>query len=100
MRASGACELADRSMPTPLQGKHIQWMCVQVKEHADDWPLTKLHRWIGFIQCALLANRVLDLDGLKSMFDQAKVAFGETGEDLFDHLNPDSSFELDIGGEG
>ena len=87
-------------MPAPLQKEHVQWMCGKIKEHAEDWPLNKLHRWIGFVQAALLANRVLDLDGLKSMFDEAKITYGGTGEDLFDHLDPESSFELDIGGQG
>ena len=59
-----------------------------------------LHRWIGFIQCALLTHGVLDLEGLKSMFDKAKIAYGDKGQDLIDHLNPDNAFELDIGGEG
>jgi hypothetical protein len=46
---------------------------------------------------------MLDLDGLKAMFDQAKAAHGETSEDLedlIDHLDPTSSFEFDIGGQG
>jgi hypothetical protein len=34
------------------------------------------------------------------MFDRAKVAFGELGDDFLDHLDPRSSFQLDIGGEG
>jgi hypothetical protein len=45
----------------------------------------------------------LDLDGLKAMFDQAKAAHGDTSEDLenlIDHLDPTSSFEIDIGGQG
>ena len=48
----------------------------------------------------MLTNRMLDLDGLRAMFDEAKRAHGETSEDLTDHLDPTSSFELDIGGEG
>ena len=46
----------------------------QIEEHAEDGPATKLHRWIGFVQGAMLANRMLDLDGLKAMFDDAKAA--------------------------
>jgi hypothetical protein len=30
----------------------------------------------------MLANRMLDLDGLKAMFDQAEAAHRETSEDL------------------
>lgn len=91
---------ADSSLPAPLRQEHLRWMCVRIEEHAEDWSSAKLHRWLGFVQCALLANGLLDLEGLKSMFDKAKVAYGDPGEDLLDHLNPDSSFEFDIGGEG
>ena len=93
-------DATDSRLPPPLRKQHLQWMCVEIEAHSDDWQTEKLNRWIGFIQCALLANGLLDLDALKSMFDKAKVAYGETGQDLLDHLNPNSSFEFDIGGEG
>lgn len=86
-------------LPMPLQPKHLEWMCDNIEQHAEDWPATRLHRWIGFVQCAMLANRMLDLDGAQAMFDVAKVAHGEIDEDLSDHLDPTSSFEVDIGGE-
>ena len=87
-------------LPRPLRPRHLRWMCDNIENHAEDWPPTKLHRWIGFVQCAMMANRMLDLDGAKAMFDKAKVAHGEISEDLLDHLDPTSSFEVDIGGEG
>ena len=90
----------ESDLPTPLQPKHLEWMCDNIEKHAEDWPATKLHRWIGFVQCAMLANRMLDLDGAKAMFDEAKVAYGEISEDLFDHLDPACPFDVDIGGEG
>ena len=90
----------DLDLPEALQHKHLEHMCDRITKHAEDWSATKLHRWIGFVQCAMMANRMLDLDGIKAMFDKAKNAYGETSEDLFDHLDPRSSFELDIGGEG
>jgi hypothetical protein len=87
-------------LPVALHPRHLEWMCDRIRSHAEDWPLTKLHRWIGFVQCAMIANRMLDLDRAKLMFNTAKVAHGEIGDDLLDHLDPASSFELDIGGEG
>ena len=90
-------------LPKALQPKHLLWMCNKIEEHAEDGPVTKLNRWIGFVQGAMLANRILDLDGLKAMFDNAKRDHGETSEDLedlTDHLDPTSSFEFDIGGQG
>jgi len=59
-----------------------------------------MNRWVGFIQCAMIANGMIDLAGAKEMFDGAKLAFGEPGEDLLDHLDPESSFAFEIGGEG
>ena len=87
-------------LPASLQPRHLIWMCDEIEQHAEEWPATKLHRWIGFIQGGLLANHMLDFRAAKAMFDEAKVAYGEASEDLLDHLDPDSSFELDIGGEG
>ncbi|MHC2066149.1 hypothetical protein ACYFX5_01630 [Bremerella sp. T1] len=91
------------SLPSALQPAHLVWMCNQIEEHSEDTPATKLHRWIGFIQCALLAHSILDLDGLKAMFNEAKRDHGESAEDLedlTDHLDSSNSFEFEIGGEG
>lgn len=93
-------ETPDLGLPKALQPKHLLWMCNKIQEHAEESPATKLHRWIGFVQCGMMANRILDLDGAKAMFDKAKAAHGEINEDLLDHLDPTSSFECDIGGEG
>jgi hypothetical protein len=92
----------DSGLPGALQRKHLLWMCAKIEEHAEEWPATKLHRWIGFVQCGMMANRMLDLNEAKAMFDQAKIAYGGSAEDedLVDHLDPESSFELDIGGQG
>jgi hypothetical protein len=75
-------------------------MCREIIGHTRDWPATKVHRWIGFVQAALIANQMLDLDGAKQMFDAAKNAYGAMSEDLVDHLDPTSDFEFDIGGQG
>jgi hypothetical protein len=85
--------------PRPLRREHLIWMCDRMIEHVDEWPAVKLNRWIGFIQCALIANRSIDLEAAKEMFNQAKNAFGEQSEDLVDHLDPDIPFKFDIGGE-
>lgn len=77
-------------------------MCRQVEQHAADWPAIKLHRWIGFVQCGMVANQILDFAGAKAMFDQAKNAYGEVADDpdLVDRLDPNCSFDMDIGGQG
>ncbi len=88
------------NLPKPVRPAHLAWMCRSIEQNAENWPASKLHRWIGFVQSAMIANRRLDLDEAKRMFDEAKAAHGETSEDLLDHLDPESSFEFDIGGEG
>ncbi len=93
-------EEEDSSLPEAMRRKHLERMCERIEKHAEDWPATRLHRWIGYIQCALIANRVIDLAEAKLMFDRAKVAYPESDEDLLDHLDPTSSFEFDIGGLG
>jgi hypothetical protein len=86
--------------PLALQPQHLEWMCRRIVEHARDWPAVRLHRWLGFVQGAMIANRIVDLAGAKAMFDGVKNVFGEMGDDLFDHLNPDVTFRFDIGGQG
>ena len=88
------------SLPKPLRPSHLCWMCDQIEINAEDWPATKLHRWIGFVQCGLLANHLLDLNDVRRMFDEAKVAHAESSEDLLDHLDSRSGFEFELGGEG
>lgn len=92
----------DSSLPAPLQSRHLLGMCDRIEEHAEDWPETRLHRWIGFVQCGLMANELLELSEAKTMFDSIKNRFGATLEDqdLADHLDPDSSFHMELGGQG
>lgn len=91
----------DPDLPKELQPEHLLFMCGRIEKNAATWPLSRLHRWIGFIQCAMLANRMLDLEGAKKMFDEARTAFGEGDDhDLLDHLDPTSAFNLDLGGQG
>ncbi|MGQ0636032.1 MAG: hypothetical protein ACT4QC_15585 [Planctomycetaceae bacterium] len=94
--------MTEPDLPKALRPKHLLWMCSKIEEHANDWPETKLHRWIGFVQCGMMANQILDLAGVKTMFDQAKAIHGGSGQDqdLIDHLDADNAFELDIGGQG
>jgi len=90
------------ALPAPLGPKHLLWMCEQIREHAERWPAARLHRWMGFLQAGIIANRMLTLDEAKAMFDTAKNCYGEGGDDrdLIDHLNAQSAFEIEIGGQG
>ena len=53
-------------------------------------------------KCAMIANGILDLVGTKRMFNSVKNEYVLTSEDqdLTDHLDPDISFEIDVGGQG
>lgn len=97
-----ASEDTPYDVPESLRPEHLAWMCDRIQRYAEDWPETKLHRWIGFVQCGMMANRIVGFDGIKEIVEEVKKSHGETGEDqdLIDHLDPDSSFRLDIGGEG
>jgi len=92
----------ERSLPKALHPQHLLWMCDQIQEHAQTSPVTKLHRWIGYVQAAILANRMLDLEQIRAMFDEVKKSHRVSGDDqdLVDHLDVDSSFKLDVGGQG
>jgi hypothetical protein len=89
-------------LPAALRPKHLLWMCTQLESHAESWPPTKVHRWIGYLQSGMIANRILGLDDAKRMFDIAKNSYGTDSNDpdLVDHLNVDSDFEFEIGGQG
>ncbi len=87
-------------LPPSVSSEHLSWMCRRLNKHIEEWSIAKMNRWIGFIQCAMIANRMIDLDGVKAMFDKAKFAFGEPSQELLDHLDPDSAFRFDLGGQG
>jgi hypothetical protein len=95
-------EQVNLDLPRAIHPQHLMWMCERILEHAEEWPRTKLHRWIGFIQCGMMANRISDFEETKAMFDEAKQTYGvdSNEDDLVDHLDPESSFKLDIGGQG
>jgi hypothetical protein len=92
----------ESSLPKALHPKHLLWMCDQIQKHAQRSPVIRLHRWIGFVQAGILANRMLDLDQIKAMFDEVKKSHsvGSEDQDLIDHLDVYSSFKLDLGDQG
>ena len=95
-------EEAASDLPQALHPMHLLWMCQQIEDNAEELHPTKLHRWLGFVQCAMMANGMLDFEAAKTMFNEAKNAYGISDEDddLVDHLDPASTFKLDIGGQG
>ena len=93
----------DSRLPDALQQEHLLRLCDWIEERAEDIPANKLHRWIGFVQGAMLAHRMLQFDDLRATAQKARLAdakANEESEDLLDHLDPTNSFEFDIGGQG
>lgn len=95
-----AWDHAGHGQPASLRSDHLLWMCEEIVAHAGDWPATRIHRWIGFVQGAMIANRMIDLDQAKAMFQKAKHAHRRPDADLLDHLDPDKYFRFDLGGQG
>ena len=98
---------SNESLDVPEDSKplHLLKMCKIVREQAfeesSDFPVSKLHRWIGHIQGCLITTKVATVDQIKEIMRMAKLAFGEKPDtELMRHLDPDSPFFLDIGGEG
>jgi hypothetical protein len=75
------------------------WMCTKIESYAETWPATKLHRWIGFIQAAMVAHRMLDLNRAKAMFDKAKTAHAGDDDEMSDHLDAEHEYNVKIGEE-
>jgi hypothetical protein len=77
---------------------HLIWMCDQIID--SDWPTSKMHRWVGFIQGILIAKGLSTIDEERTLVSETKLMFREEHDyELWDHHNPDCPFELDIGGE-
>ena len=92
---------SEAELPEVLHPNHLLWMCDQIINNAEEWSDLKLHRWLGFVQAGMLANQMLSFVELKRMFVDAKNTYADNSDDhdLIDHLDPHSSFRLDLGAE-
>lgn len=89
----------DPGMRTVSQ-EHLLWMADQIYENSDTWPATKLHRWVGFMQGVMVAYALTTIDKESSTVRKIKQAFLEEMDvELKDHQDPESYFELELGGE-
>jgi hypothetical protein len=71
----------------PEQGRlpHLRWMCDEVAHHAGvndlierrPWPVTKLHRWIGFIQACMMFHGLLTVEAEADLVRTLKEAYPE-----------------------
>ena len=93
--------LSECDLPDSLMVDHLSWMLTQIPVHANDWPVTKLHRWIGFVHRGMIAHGMLTFVTAMEMFGKARDACGPdpVDQDLIDHLDPKHSFRFEIDGE-
>ena len=84
----------------PVPPAHLTWMCDQLDENVDQWSAVKVARWIGFLQCALIADRILDARHVGVIFADARGGLHDARRDLLDRLAAEEPFEFDLGGEG
>ena len=58
---------------------HLLWMCDQVIEMAktNEWPATRLHRWIGYVQGCMVYGGISTLEEEKSVVRELKKSFSE-----------------------
>ena len=70
------------------------------KAQEDEWPDTKLHRWLGWVMGCMVCHNIAGYERLREIVAHAKLHFGEKDDaELTEHHDPDSSFRLDLGGE-
>jgi hypothetical protein len=76
-------------------------MCKTIIEHAEDWPDSKSHRWIGYVQAGMIANLMIDVRTARTMFNKLREQFGalSNDQDLLDHLDSNTAFEIETGGQ-
>lgn len=77
---------------------HLLKMCEKIENHADEWPVTKLHRWVGFIQGSMVMAGLTTMEKESQFIRDLKMNLRETVDiELKDHRDPESEFELDLG---
>lgn len=94
--------IASNAPPTGQPG-HLLQLLDRIEKYAveEHWADSKLHRYIGAVQDSMIWLGAATVHDLKEIMFQAKKHFSEKPDkELTDHNDPDSPFELDIGGEG
>lgn len=47
--------------------RHAYWMLYSIEVMIDDWPLTKCHRWLGYVQSIMIHNKLINLEQARDM---------------------------------
>jgi hypothetical protein len=56
---------------------YLLWMCDQIVEKSQEWPATRLHRWVGYIQGCLVHGGISTLEDEKTAVREVKKSFSE-----------------------
>lgn len=57
---------------SPDSPNYLAWMCDKITQHARDWDIDKLHRWVGYIQGVCVANGYSTLERERDRVRDAK----------------------------
>lgn len=44
-----------------MTAEHLKWMLTQIEENAEEWPVDKTGRWLGYVQGILVSVDALDV---------------------------------------
>lgn len=81
--------------------EHALLLSHQVEQYVLQWPATRLHRALGFIQGVLVSRGCSSLEEQCTLLERLQIGFPECRDrDLADHLDPRQPFELELGGSG
>lgn len=61
----------------PVALSHLAWMCEEIIANADKWPVTKLHRWLGFIQGCFVVYGISSIEEEKDLVRTIAEQFPE-----------------------
>lgn len=57
--------------------EHLHWMCEEMENNSEDWPVSKLHRWIGYVQGQMVLMGITDLETEKDVVRELKKQFAD-----------------------
>lgn len=58
--------------------EYLVWMCEQIITNAAEWPATKSHRWVGYVQGCLVSHGLSNVKTEADLVREAKKTFPET----------------------
>lgn len=57
---------AKAQSPSGVGMPHALWMIDQLWVNHKDWPVTKVHRWFGYLQCLLVISNIYTLEEIRN----------------------------------